>query len=89
MVNFFFFRWMCDYHKDCEGGEDEQDCRKLKKERIMPLYDLAPHYYAPSVITRAKKESKQWPPRAKMEEFQHRWKKITAKKEVKNACTKV
>ena len=22
------FRWVCDYHKDCEGGEDEYDCRK-------------------------------------------------------------
>ena len=21
-------RWQCDYHKDCEGGEDEYDCRK-------------------------------------------------------------
>ena len=22
-------RWQCDYHKDCENGEDEQDCRKF------------------------------------------------------------
>ena len=21
-------RWQCDYHKDCENGEDEYDCRK-------------------------------------------------------------
>ena len=23
-------RWQCDYHRDCENGEDEIDCRKLK-----------------------------------------------------------
>ena len=21
-------RWQCDYHRDCENGEDEIDCRK-------------------------------------------------------------
>ena len=21
-------RWQCDYHRDCENGEDEYDCRK-------------------------------------------------------------
>ena len=21
-------RWQCDYHRDCEKGEDEVDCRK-------------------------------------------------------------
>ena len=23
-------RWQCDYHRDCENGEDEIDCRKFK-----------------------------------------------------------
>jgi hypothetical protein len=29
------FRWVCDYHKDCEHGEDEHNsCRKFK---VSPL----------------------------------------------------
>ena len=23
-------RWQCDYHRDCENGEDEIDCRKFE-----------------------------------------------------------
>ena len=34
------FRWVCDYHKDCEGGEDEYDCRKWKDVEIQWLSDL-------------------------------------------------
>ena len=27
-------RWQCDYHRDCENGEDEIDCRKY----FLPIY---------------------------------------------------
>ena len=28
-------RWVCDYHKDCDGGEDEYDCRKC----FFPIFE--------------------------------------------------
>lgn len=30
-------RWQCDYHRDCENGEDEIDCRKLSLNHLYIL----------------------------------------------------
>ena len=34
-------RWQCDYHKDCENGEDEYDCRKC----LFQFYTYIIHMY--------------------------------------------
>ena len=39
-------RWQCDYHRDCENGEDEIDCRKY----FLPIVFLVKIHLRPTNI---------------------------------------